>query len=512
MRWLKTSLERQFKIIYIPAAVIVAIISVLAADYSLFQIVALFVVIGIIAAIHWDLRDGGTLSKLIYKLGGSFEQRNLITVSVAFLLITLILALTKSFASPIILIYCIPIVYASMRGGHRLSIPFGMSLTAITWAYFFVNSVIRDEKMVEINMYLALFVGISTATGFIADRLRRAAVDLSALYETGRSLSATLDSAEILKLAMNIILMDIKPDVAAIFIMEDKNLLKIKESYGFTVDVGQWEVPVGRGLVGKAAERSESILVSTNDRRWRLSVAHDIDSKVAVPITFKNKIIGIILVGRKYDHTISFENLRFLESLASQLAISFQNAELYKKTKEWASLDGMTAVYNFRYFSERLEMEWNRAIRYEKPLSMIMIDLDHFKSINDTYGHMAGDKVLRDFAGLLKKYTRDTDIVARYGGEEFVVVLPETHYDDAYVVAEKLRSSTEEAEFKIDDSDEPVKITISLGISNYPTTAFTKDDLIYQSDQALYHAKSERNKLSSPLDQETALDLTKEFS
>ena len=512
MRWLKISFERQFKILYIPAAAVIATSSVLAANYSIFRTTLLFVVIAIMAVIHWDLRDGGMLSKLVYKLGGSFEQRNLITISAAFLLVTLLLALTESFNSPIILIYCIPIIYASIRGGHRLSIPFGMSLTATTWIYFYVNSFIRDEKMAEINLYLALFVGISTATGFIADRLRRAAVDLSALYETGRSLSSTLDSGEILKLAMNIILMDIKPDIAAIFIMKDKNILKIKESHGFEGDVSQWEVNIGRGLIGKAAERSESILVSTKNRRWRLNYEPDVDSKVAVPIIFKKSIIGMLLVGRKYDHSISFENLRFLEALASQMAISLQNAELYQKTKEWASLDGMTAVYNFRYFSERIEMEWNRAIRYEKPLSMIMIDLDHFKSINDTYGHVGGDKVLRDFAGLLKKYTRDTDIVARYGGEEFVVVLPETHYDDAYIVAEKLRSSTEDTSFKVEDSEEPINITISLGISNYPTTAFTKDDLIYQSDQALYQAKVKRNTLSSPLDQETTFDLTKEFS
>lgn len=496
-----------------PFLAILATLVVLFLDLSISRKVSLVITIAILIALHWDMRDGGLLSKIIYKRGGTFTQRNYITVAVSFVMVTSMLAATDSFLSPLLMLYCIPIVLASIRGGHRMSIPFGLALIAGLWMIFFLAGRPTATFFKDGYLYLALFATLATSTGLIADRLRRAAVDLSALYETGRAINSSLNAKEIMSLVLNIIFLDVRPDVAAIFLLDQKNnLLKLQAQRGFKEDHCDWEVEVGRGIIGKTAERSAAILVSTSSRRWRTEKAPKLESMASVPVKAGEKLLGVLFVGKYTSHAFSFDNLRFLESLSSQAAISIQNAELYLRTKEWASLDGMTGIYNYRYFSDRLEDEWSRAIRYEKPLSLIMIDVDLFKSVNDTYGHVCGDKVLRELANLLKKHTRETDVVSRYGGEEFAIILPETYYNDAYLVAEKLRQVSFETQFIIDDVGVPISLTISLGIANYPSSVSSKADLIYQADQALYQAKMKRNTLASPLDSNPEITLPTEIS
>jgi len=139
------------------------------------------------------------------------------------------------------------------------------------------------------------------------------------------------------------------------------------------------------------------------------------------------------------------------EKLAHQLRIA--NEELKKR----ADIDGLTGIFNHRYFQEHLMVEYMRAVRYGSPLSVILFDIDLFKRVNDTYGHLTGDEVLREFATILKFNTRISDFVARYGGEEFVAVLPETNIDNAYIVAEKIRSK-----WKIIPSCTKVKLQLKL--------------------------------------------------
>jgi diguanylate cyclase (GGDEF)-like protein len=171
------------------------------------------------------------------------------------------------------------------------------------------------------------------------------------------------------------------------------------------------------------------------------------------------------------------------EKLAHQLELA--NEELKKR----ADLDGLTGIFNHRYFHEHLAVEFMRSIRYNNPLSLLLFDVDLFKKVNDEYGHIAGDEVLKDIALILKKNTRISDIVARYGGEEFAVVLPETNMDNAYLVAEKIRLKVEQYIFL--DAKNPLRVTISAGVATVDANKRyeTINDLIDATDKKLYRAK-----------------------
>lgn len=158
--------------------------------------------------------------------------------------------------------------------------------------------------------------------------------------------------------------------------------------------------------------------------------------------------------------------------------------------KQLSNSDEMTGLANYRYFNEMLQKEVERALRYNRPLSLMMIDIDDFKACNDTYGHLAGDMVLKQIASLIKTTTRESDLVARYGGEEFTVILPETGEDEARVVAERIRDAVAKTKFTSDTSKVIGPITITIGLSTLPQTATTKRDLLRTADFALYQGKS----------------------
>lgn len=161
--------------------------------------------------------------------------------------------------------------------------------------------------------------------------------------------------------------------------------------------------------------------------------------------------------------------------------------EFYKKL---SNSDELTELANYRYFSETLQKETSRAKRYNRPLSLMMIDIDDFKSCNDTYGHPAGDMVLKQIALLIKKNTRGCDLVARYGGEEFSVILPETSEEEAHVVTERIRESIDKFVFKTEDGKSIGNLSVTIGLSSIPKKANNKKELISTADSALYSGKA----------------------
>jgi diguanylate cyclase (GGDEF)-like protein len=158
--------------------------------------------------------------------------------------------------------------------------------------------------------------------------------------------------------------------------------------------------------------------------------------------------------------------------------------------KELSRKDGLTELYNHRFFQQLLDTEVSRAERYDRVVSLVMIDIDDFKQFNDSNGHPAGDVLLRNLARLLKRSSRNCDFVARYGGEEFAIIVPEVRIDSACRMAERLRSLVEETEFEGEEAMPGGRLTISVGVATYPTQAQDKMDLLEHADQALYSAKS----------------------
>ncbi len=212
-------------------------------------------------------------------------------------------------------------------------------------------------------------------------------------------------------------------------------------------------------------------------------------SGIILPLKNQDQVNGILKLFSISENYYTKQDATILESTSSMLSRSIDNARKHYIMHRMATVDGLTNVYNRRFFSEQLIREFNRAHRYKSQLSLIMIDIDHFKVFNDTNGHLAGDKVLSTVAQILKSNCRDADLVARYGGEEFAVILPETDLHKGLIVAEKIRSSVETHAFKFGEKQPGGKLTISLGVATKTDDVEEANDLINHADKALYRAK-----------------------
>jgi len=238
-------------------------------------------------------------------------------------------------------------------------------------------------------------------------------------------------------------------------------------------------------------ERMTPLLVSDlmRDQRFRdLNIdASGVRSVIATPLIRGKGVIGVLHVHSAEKGAFTPEDWRLISLLGDLTSVAIQNARLYQRTQEEAITDGLTEVFVHRYFQERLTEEMRRVREAKGDLTLLMVDVDNFKVFNDTYGHLAGDSVLRGIAQVLRESVRGTDLVARYGGEEFAVVLVETSRDPGFIVAERLRAAVEAFNFKDVAPTKPV--TVSVGLACFPDHAEDERSLIERADEALYEAK-----------------------
>ncbi len=217
------------------------------------------------------------------------------------------------------------------------------------------------------------------------------------------------------------------------------------------------------------------------------------DDKIgAFPLTSEGEITGCIVARSTLDK-LSTRDISYLEQLTRQSAITINRANAYAKILQYATLDALTGLNNRRQFEVRLKQEIATTKRQKNPLCAMMIDIDFFKKVNDTYGHASGDAVLRAVASVIKEHLRESDIPSRYGGEEFAVLLPYTHIDEAQIVGERLRKAVESTPVPIDKKN--INVTISMGLAEFNPEE-TGEELFERADKALYEAKeSGRNRV-----------------
>lgn len=214
-----------------------------------------------------------------------------------------------------------------------------------------------------------------------------------------------------------------------------------------------------------------------------------------VPVRHANRLGGLIILAQDISEKIENKETEFFKTATRQAYIVIENSWLYNKVKRLAITDSLTGNYNHGFLYESLYKEFARSERNYLPLSLLLLDVDYFKKINDTYGHREGDSILYKLSQIFKNYIRSYDILGRYGGEEFMIILPETEKNNGVKFAERIRKAVEEYNFG--DDNKIIKCTISVGVSNYPNNETKNtEDLIIKADKALYRAKAEgRNRV-----------------
>ena len=234
----------------------------------------------------------------------------------------------------------------------------------------------------------------------------------------------------------------------------------------------------GHGITGKVfAERT--LYVANEDEQ----AAMQSRSIVCLPLLIGDECIGVLNLTNKRSGGFDHDDIEILQAISSQTALTIQKADLY----QLAVTDELTSLYVRRYLLRRIDEELARFGRYGAPFSVLLLDVDHFKSVNDLHGHDAGDAVLRALAHALRDEARETDVVARYGGEEFVVLMPETRCEGALIAAERLRARIEGLEIATRAAD--VRVTVSLGVAEVCEDDMKSDVLLKRADNALYLAK-----------------------
>ena len=213
-----------------------------------------------------------------------------------------------------------------------------------------------------------------------------------------------------------------------------------------------------------------------------------IRSYILLPLEARRRVVGTFGLGSSRTNGFSEKDLPLLTQLSKQISVAIENVKLYQKTKETSILDDVSSLFNFRYFHQALERELKLVARHKSRLSLIFIDLDKFKAVNDAHGHLRGSKVLREVGFLLRAAIRETDIAARYGGDEFVVILPDTDQSQARRLGERIRQLILQTSFLKEEGINS-RLGASIGLATYPTEAPTKEELINLADERMYEDK-----------------------
>lgn len=242
------------------------------------------------------------------------------------------------------------------------------------------------------------------------------------------------------------------------------------------------------GLYGRALRTGRPVVANDIRREDEyVSVVPDVLSKLCVPIMVAGRAEGMINLESRTVDTYSPSDVDFIAALAESASIAIKNARLYRTVEQSAIRDGLTGLYNHSYFHQALAGEMERAVRYGREMSLVLLDVDDFKRFNDDHGHLVGDRILRRLGATLLSHTRRADTVARYGGEEFAVLMSDTTHDQALVAVEKLVEAIETEQ----PDGESAKITVSLGVATYAADGVTPADLISVADRRMYRAKRE---------------------
>ncbi|NPV42880.1 MAG: diguanylate cyclase [Firmicutes bacterium] len=411
-----------------------------------------------------------------------------------------------------------PVIISAMVGGLKAGLISALISNLIIIANLFVKNDLNVffEKIIEYIPLLLNFPVVGIITGCLSNNMRHQNKRLKALYEnlmetqskyeflynTIKITSSILDIKELSEKLIELIDVSFGYSAIAILLVDEKNeyleIVSLRH-YQEKVKPG-FRVKLGQGITGTAAQKGETVLVRdvTKDKRY-IGGVEGARSELAVPIKHKGKVLGVLNIESKDLDAFTPKEIRYMELFAEQVSIAIANARLIESAKKQAITDELTNLYNYRYFINKLEKEVYEARRYKRPLTILMIDLDDFKLVNDTFGHPVGDQILKRVAAIICSNTRKSDIVARYGGEEFGIILPETDKQGGFIVADKIRNNISMIDLSCGElknkKNKKIFLTASIGIATFPEDADNWERLIIEADNAMYRAKKQGKNL-----------------
>lgn len=338
------------------------------------------------------------------------------------------------------------------------------------------------------------------------ERRRNAAVpsdqrekgEVAVFQELGKALTSSLQLDQVLRTIMEKIDEFLRPDNWSLLLLDEE-----KQELYFELAVGKASqalrdvrIKMGQGIAGWVAQHGETVVVPDTSKDTRFFAKVDEKTKtetqsiVAVPVRFRDTCLGVIeLINCVGPEGFDPRDLKLLEALSDFAAIALENARHVKKIHELTIRDDCTTLYNARHMGFILETEIYRSQRYNYEFSLVFIDLDHFKQVNDTHGHLVGSRLLAEIGNALKAHSRLIDFAFRYGGDEFVLLLPQTSKDNALNVARRLHKLIRETTW-LSAEGLNIRLTPSLGVASFPVDSRTKEGLLHLADEAMYLVKN----------------------
>lgn len=322
----------------------------------------------------------------------------------------------------------------------------------------------------------------------LSTQLERNEFESRLMREINTAITSTFELPEILSLILQVLTTLVNTQGVSMLLVNDTDqTLRIAQSHGLsTKDIENFYIYYAKLHEGIFHE----ISVQKSARFFDGNEGLVIPLLLSVPLISRNKVIGFLNIHSMYKNLpLTKEKIELIYALASQASIAISNAQMFAAMREQAIIDQCTGLYNFRFFQQKLDEEIQLAGKNSENLSLIILDIDHFKHVNDTWGHLYGDQVLQELANILKRNVRAEDSVCRYGGEEFAIIFPRCETEITFRIAERIRTRIEETSTTDRRNIFKEPITVSIGIAQY-TPDINKTNLIQRADSALYWAKN----------------------
>jgi diguanylate cyclase (GGDEF)-like protein len=344
-----------------------------------------------------------------------------------------------------------------------------------------------DRETVDLLTLFSTQASMALQNARLYSLERRRASQLEAINAIARETTVVLDIKNLLSKASQKIQKAFEVSHVSVLLKDDEDLVLRAHHGELTLRMPEGgRVPASQGLLGRTLSENKTLI--ENDIKASpdfVAIYEETGSCMCIPLISFGQTLGVLVLDSNRAGYFNITEMQSLESVADICATAVQNSHYVERVKQLAYLDGLTGIFNRRFFELRIEEEMERARRFDSGMAVIMVDIDQFKRLNDEFGHLLGDEVLRQVSSIFSQQLRKIDVVCRYGGEEFAILLSQTTHEHALGVAEKLRRMIDTWQFP----GVPRPVTISAGVATCPDHGTTRDELVKAADAGLYAAK-----------------------